>query len=1241
MTLLREVIDIPTSVGDADFVVRASEKADLSRYVVTDDLRRNFDEALAMVGHAVRSGRSQAKFLHGSFGSGKSHFMAVLREILRHNPDARMVANLGEPVARADEWLRGKNILTLTFHMLDARSTEQAILEGYLRQVTALHPDAPPPAVHRSDRLLDDAAGLRDELGDERFFARLRAGREAPSGGGGGLAALRAQAVGWTAESYARAAAAQPGTKERDTLVSALTTSFFTGAVHSGEYLDIDTGLAVVTRHAKELGYDALVLFLDELILWLSTKIADHTFVQTEGSKLNKLVESADTARPLPIASFVARQRNLEEFLGPQVGGTERAALADVMRSVQGRMGEEIVLADTNLPEITEKRLLKPFDGRKQVIDDAFAAVRSRRDVWDVLLLGAQYGDAGIGSDAASFRRLYPFSPALVATLVALSQALQRERTALKVMTQLLVERRETLRVNDLIGVAALFDPLVLRGELPDRPQLRQLFEAARNTYQAKLRPLLLAAHDLTDAEADRHDEFALDDRIVKTLILGALVAEVPALHNLTAAKLHALNFGSIQTPIPGYENHIVLDRLRRLAADAGQLHLGDGPDPVVSMTLSSVDYDRLLDLVPHNETATGVLQQMVREMISKELGLESRGGTFGEVPFAREWRGRRHSILVRFGNVRDKDTMPDNALIGHGDGWRVVIDYPFDPGHRRNEDFARIETLERDHRTVLWMPLFLTDEVMGRVGQLAKINYLLGSNGTNDRLSTVAADWSLADRQQGKVYLQQRQQQLVLAITEAFKQAYGAAAPTAANVEPDSVPVLHCLTDGVRLGDSRGGTLRDAFHDITGTLLKWTFPGTPALPDDEKPINRIELGKVLKYAKLAAADPTRGVAVDPADQRTIRRICNPLRLGELHEHRYVLKPETCWWTGHLTKEAAKPGREYRDRFPVHALRKILDEPDHRGFERDLQNLIIAVFAEEQQLAWYRHGFKMPVDAVAGVEDDIELRNPPMPEQDDWDKAIPRGEAVFGRPLPTWRIPSNLGEVASTIRGAARLHVAAASTLRARLEERVTELGLDPLATTGRLATARRVAALLETLVGEPDDVNLVGRLARADLGEIDDAVASLSFTSAGQVIDALARAQWGVLAAVRSIVATSDEARGIIDRLHATARHEQHADDLATALTVAGNAAADLLARIGGGPGGGGGSGGGDGGDGGGSGTGEEQDDGGSGDGGGVVPPRRNLVEVDGTAALGRLVAALQAEVEAGRTVTVSWEAR
>lgn len=1207
--LLRDLIDIPTSVGDADFVVRASEGADLGRYVVTEDLRRNFEEALGAVGHAVTTGRSQAKFLHGSFGSGKSHFMAVLREILRHNPDARAVRGLAEPVAKTDGWLPGKKILTLTFHMLDAKSVEQAILEGYLNQVTALHPDAPVPAVHRSDALLSDAARLRATMGEERFFETLSGAGAGPGGGAGGLAAFRAQRAGWTAETYAAAAAQPPGTQARDQLVSALTSTIFTNSVRSGEYLDLDTGLAVITRHARqELKYDAMVLFLDELILWLSTKIADHTFVSTEGAKLNKLVESSDSARPLPIVSFVARQRNLEEFLGPQVGGTEREALATVMRSVQGRLGE-IVLADTNLPEITEKRLLKPRDEQaRKVIDDEFAAVRGNREVWDTLLLGAQYGDAGIGSDASAFRRLYPFSPALVATLVALSQALQRERTALRVMTELLVDRRDTLRAGDLIGVAELFDKLVLHGELPDRPEMRQRFQDARETYTRKLRPLLLAANGLApDADPSGNEGYLLDDRIIRTLLLGAVVSEVPALHNLTTAKLHALNFGSITSPIPGYEKQIVLDRLRRLANDAGELTLTDGPDPVISLKLSSVDYDKLLDLVPHNETASGVLQQLVREMVCAELGLGSAEGTFGELQYNREWRGRKHVIHVRFGNVRDRDTLPESALLATGDDWRLVIDYPFDPGHRRNEDFARIEQLPRGSRTVFWMPLFVTDEVMSRVAQLAKIDYLLGGGGTGDRLEALAADWSVADRRQGKIYLQQRQQQLRASLLAVLKQAYGAAKPEPADVEEDSVAVMHTLVDGLRLGDPRGGTLRTAFENLTGDLLAWAYPGKPALPEAEKAVTRGELGKVLRYAREAAADPTKGTVVEPGDRRIVARICNPLQLGELVDHRYVLAPSTCWWSTHLAQGAAQLG--YTEHFPVHVLRGLLDKPDARGFDRDLQNLIIAVFALEQQLAWYLNGGKVPVDSVLAVDDRLELRHPPLPDEQKWAEALRRIGGLFGWTAPAWRTPGNVAEVADRVRKESAAYAAGASKLVESLTLHASALGLDTTARTGRLATARRVARLLGELRGERDDVVLVGLLARADVGDVDDVAASTAFKQAAAVAEGLARTNWPMIEAVRSRTGTSEPAETVVEKLEHAARHDQHAADLVAALHEAVEDATRVI-------------------------IGDPDPD---------PLPRswklRQRVELDTATELEKAVAEIRAEVEAGRRVRISWE--
>ena len=68
-----------------------------------------------------------------------------------------------------------------------------------------------------------------------------------------------------------------------------------------------------------------------------------------------------------------------------------------------------------------------------------------------------------------------------------------------------------------------------------------------------------------------------------------------------------------------------MVDRLTRIGNDAGSLHRTDGPDPVFSLKLSTFDPERWLDLVPHNETATGVLQQIVRDLVCAELGLGGR----------------------------------------------------------------------------------------------------------------------------------------------------------------------------------------------------------------------------------------------------------------------------------------------------------------------------------------------------------------------------------------------------------------------------------------------------------------------------------------------------------------------------------------------------------------------------------------------------------------------------------------
>src|SRR4051794_37060889 len=181
MPLLREVIEIPERTSTSDFVLHLADSvsdvdATLKEYVVTEQLLGNFDEALGLIRSAVEGHASKAAYLHGSFGSGKSHFMAVLHALLRGEQAARSRDEFAPLLAKHSVWLDGRRFLLVPYHLLDARSLEQRVLGGYVDRVRALHPQAPIPAVHRTDALLEQAADLRARIGDPQFIDGLPGG---------------------------------------------------------------------------------------------------------------------------------------------------------------------------------------------------------------------------------------------------------------------------------------------------------------------------------------------------------------------------------------------------------------------------------------------------------------------------------------------------------------------------------------------------------------------------------------------------------------------------------------------------------------------------------------------------------------------------------------------------------------------------------------------------------------------------------------------------------------------------------------------------------------------------------------------------------------------------------------------------------------------------------------------------------------------------------------------------------
>src|SRR5258707_7002311 len=258
--------------------------------------------------------------------------------------------------------------------------------------------------------------------------------------------------------------AAEPGSEQRQLLVTALAEHYFSAYTQQASFVDLDSGLAAMAAHAKGLGYDAVVLFLDELVLWLAFSVQDREFFRRESQKLTKLVETGTGAGAIPLVSFVARQMDLRRwFAGAGASGAEQDALEQAFRHQEGRFGT-LVLGDDNLPYVANRRLLRRRADNPhadQVLADAFARLDRRSDIWDVLLDRVHTDDQHRGADDAAFRPTYPFSPALVSTPRSPGSVMQRGGTAVKVMQQMLVSRRDTLTVDDVVPVGDAFDYIV------------------------------------------------------------------------------------------------------------------------------------------------------------------------------------------------------------------------------------------------------------------------------------------------------------------------------------------------------------------------------------------------------------------------------------------------------------------------------------------------------------------------------------------------------------------------------------------------------------------------------------------------------------------------------------------------------------------------------------------------------------------------------------------------------------
>jgi hypothetical protein len=382
-----------------------------------------------------------------------------------------------------------------------------------------------------------------------------------------------------------------------------------------------------------------------------------------------------------------------------------------------------------------------------------------------------------------------------------------------------------------------------------------------------------------------------------------------------------------------------------------------------------------------------------------------------------------------------------------------------------------------------------------------------------------------------------------MVAMRGVLRQAYGLAGKKSADVLTTYDEHLINLAGGPVLTLPVGARFNDALRSIADQLLQRQYPAHPDFDPDRKgeALRPAEIRTVLDWVRRAVEAPENRVEVDRKDRQVMRRIANPLRLGEMHEAPFILGRH---WVEHFHRRASQEGIDGDLR--AADLFKWLDQPQPQGLDPLVARLVVAAFAEQTDRTWMRHGSVItPQPELTAITDDMTLRTPERPDEQDWTLARERAMHLFGFMPPVLARGRLVALFVQDLSRQARRYRPAAHDLVDLLERHSERLGLDPRAATGRLHTAQAAADLLDGLDSRHNDIEIVRHLARADLGGPAER-AGRSIRSAEEISSALRSAGWDSLDLIGGL---GEQWRPEVDEILDTLRRAAQDDELTTAL--------------------------------------------------------------------------------------------
>jgi hypothetical protein len=837
---IRDVFDLPTEIPRCivkiqDFDDPESLRENIRDYVITetvaDEMERLVDRIVAS---SVRHEAGEGHYLHGSFGSGKSHFMAILGLILENNP---AVWEKDHPAieriqAQHGEWLAEHPVLVVPVYMLgQERGLQGACYSAANERLEKL--GVPPCEFSEADKVIESFRSEAQRYGDVVFEQF-------------------AEETGISPDRFERMAVGDQGT--RDNLARLILTY---RDVSESERVHLypekfSNGMAKLTRHAQAHGFACVVYLIDELILYLTGKESREYI-----DEFNDLVALADNSardRAVPLWVMVAKQRNIQDTVPDD---TSQQHVYETMEHHKDRFPETTDLADTELVPIVRERVLEVRSGMEGPLERAMGeTLGSLSDEVRSTLLHDLTPD--------DFRQLYPFHPALIRTLIDVTARLSRGRAALRLLYELLIKHYPDLPIGSLIPYAALFDVVFLPTKLTGGANNEEL-NAVRETYYDRLEPLIDEMYDGQRAERAR--------LVVKTVLLCGLSKSMRG--DVTVERVLHLNYQDLRgrTALGSYQS--IAQILADLDNRSELVHFNQNPaNPAlgaVEITLASgVQLSDVLKRVHINwRHRLDAFNTLMEVCLGESI-------VSGAIPnYEHLWRGTRRRGRVRFVNVANLTN--NDMRVADDHELTLFIDYPFD----LNEATTRADDLEmigRARSTVpqlpigFWLPAEFTDDDLRDLEEYVKMTELrerpdeylreYGKSQRDDVLSKLAGQ-----RRTKAETLRNR-------LTEVYK-------------GPDAeVPFLDpAITPNLDVD-----TLDKALDRITDSVCDRFYPHHPHFHTElnQRILKRL-LNEFLVPAALEGGSVRRTTDLDGL----LRRLGEPLELAEKGAQTWTLRPQS------------------------------------------------------------------------------------------------------------------------------------------------------------------------------------------------------------------------------------------------------------------------------------------------------------------------------------------------------------